>query len=174
MTKKKIFLIAIAVLLITMAATLALNAAGLKGNKFIGIDKAKTVALGKYPGAEVISIKLDYDDRRYEYEVNMLSTDYKYSVEIDALTGKIIGTERDKIKSKNAVNADILSIDEIIAIIVDDAGVKIADIKYYKYDVDSDDGRIEYDVELIIGEDKYTYELDAVDGTIRDVEVNYK
>jgi Predicted membrane protein len=167
-------LLAITVILVLTATTVALSAAGLKGNKFIGIEKAKSIALDKYPNAEIVNIKLDYDDRRFEYEVTMLGTEYRYSIEMDAVTGKIIETDVDKIKNKKNVNVKLLTIDEVLAIIIDDAGVKKADIKHYKYDLDSDDGRIEYDVEVIIGEDKYTYEVDAVDGTIRDVEVNYK
>ena len=40
-------------------------------------------------------VKLDYDDGRWEYEVEFRSGDYEYELTIDAVSGTILDYERD-------------------------------------------------------------------------------
>ncbi len=64
-------------------------------NSYIGVEKAKTIALSKAPGATVVKVKFDKDDGVAVYEVDMVEGIYEYEVEINARTGKIIKFEKE-------------------------------------------------------------------------------
>ena len=66
-----------------------------KNNGYIGHDKAKEIALGRVPGAQVIKVEFDMDDGVPVYQVEMVKDGYEYEVEIHAKTGKIIDFEQD-------------------------------------------------------------------------------
>lgn len=58
--------------------------------------KAKEIALAKAPsGATVVKCKLDFDDGRYVYEVEMRSGRTEYDCEINASTGAVINWDVD-------------------------------------------------------------------------------
>lgn len=67
---------------------------------FIGTDKAKTLAL-KHAGLGEKSVsykeaKLDRDDGRYVYEIEFVYEGMEYEYEVDALTGKILKSQKEK------------------------------------------------------------------------------
>ena len=67
---------------------------------YIGMDAAKEIALSKVPGATSANIskaKLDYDDGRAEYEVEIRYQDMEYDFEIDAYTGAILSWDQESI-----------------------------------------------------------------------------
>ncbi|GAA4070878.1 PepSY domain-containing protein [Amphibacillus indicireducens] len=67
-----------------------------KGNsEIISMDEAKQIALAKEPGAKIIEAKLDRDDGKYYYEIEMETSKYEIEVDIDAQTGKIIDLDYD-------------------------------------------------------------------------------
>lgn len=58
--------------------------------------KAKEIALAKAPsGATVVKCKLDRDDGRYVYEIEMRSGNREYECDINAVTGVIIDWDAD-------------------------------------------------------------------------------
>lgn len=61
----------------------------------IPADKAREIALGKLPGGTVVKCELDYDDGRWEYELELRSGYTEYDCEIDAQTGAILKWEKD-------------------------------------------------------------------------------
>ena len=62
----------------------------------IGEAKAKQIALAKAPsGATVVKCKLDRDDGRYVYEIEMRSGNMEYECDINAVTGVIIDWDAD-------------------------------------------------------------------------------
>lgn len=61
----------------------------------ITATKAKSIALKKVPGATVIKCKLDTDDGRKVYEVDLVKGNYEYDLTIDATTGKILEYDKD-------------------------------------------------------------------------------
>lgn len=63
------------------------------GNKRIGKEKAKEIALEKAPGAKVTDCDLDTDDGRSVYEIEMKNGRMEYECKIDAYTGKILTWE---------------------------------------------------------------------------------
>lgn len=66
----------------------------------IGVEKAKSIALAKVPGATAANIRkavMDYDDGRTEYEIEIIYKTLEYDFEIDAYTGTIISWDYDSI-----------------------------------------------------------------------------
>ena len=64
-------------------------------NSYIGLDRAKSIALKEVPGATVLKAKLDEDDGRMVYEVELLKDGLEYEFTIDAKTGKILEMDID-------------------------------------------------------------------------------
>ena len=67
---------------------------------YIGTDKAKSIALSNVSGAtqsNVRSCKLDRDDGRVMYEVEIIYGTMEYDFEIDAYTGAVISKDVDSI-----------------------------------------------------------------------------
>lgn len=62
---------------------------------YIGIERAKQIALAKAPGAVVTKCELDSDDGRVVYEGEMRKGQWEYEFEIDAITGEIVKWEQD-------------------------------------------------------------------------------
>ena len=64
------------------------------GSGYIGVDKAKAIALSdagiKSSAATFTRAKLDRDDGRAQYEIDFYTADREYDYEIDASTGKIL------------------------------------------------------------------------------------
>lgn len=66
-------------------------------DSFIGVEKAKSIAKKKAPaGAVFKKVKLDKDDGRYVYEVEMKKGNMEYEMTIDAKTGKILEYESER------------------------------------------------------------------------------
>lgn len=66
---------------------------------YIGEEKARSIALGKVPGAQashVRKVKLDCDDGRWEYEVEIVYNGMEYEGEIDAVSGEILKWEAER------------------------------------------------------------------------------
>lgn len=68
---------------------------GDNNNGYIGETKAKSIALGRVPGARVVKVEFDTDDGRDIYEVELVDSSFEYEVKIDARTGQIIEFEQD-------------------------------------------------------------------------------
>jgi uncharacterized membrane protein YkoI len=71
----------------------------LQKGKFIGVKKAKSIALKKAgvkaSQATFTSAHREYDDGRYLYDIEFYYGDWEYSFEIAATTGRIIEWEKD-------------------------------------------------------------------------------
>lgn len=66
---------------------------------FIGEEQARSIALEKVPGANanhVRKMKLEYDDGRWEYEVEIYCDGVEYEGEIDARTGEVLKWEAER------------------------------------------------------------------------------
>ena len=59
---------------------------------YIGLEKAREIALAQLPGATLKEIDFDYDDGMV-YEAELLKDGYEYDLEIDALTGAVVKWE---------------------------------------------------------------------------------
>lgn len=63
---------------------------------YIGVEKARQIALAKVPGAVVVKAEFDYDDSVPVYEIELVKGMYEYEFEIHAKTGEILEQERDR------------------------------------------------------------------------------
>lgn len=62
---------------------------------YIGLAKAKQIALSKVSGATVVKAEFDMDDGVPVYEVELVKGIYEYEYKIHAKTGKILEYEKD-------------------------------------------------------------------------------
>ncbi|EEY34337.1 PepSY domain-containing protein [Pseudoleptotrichia goodfellowii] len=71
---------------------------------YIGVARAKAIALKKVPGANdshVTEVHLDREDGRMVYETEIRYNNTKYEFDIDATTGEIVKWKMKKAKNKN-------------------------------------------------------------------------
>lgn len=141
---------------------------------WISADEAKTIALEAAGGGEVREMELDRDDREYEFEIRGESGEV--DVKIDAKSGKVLKTERDDQDDdrddkddddRQAAPSNLISEDKAIQIAKGKAG---SAAEVIEAELDEDDGRWHYELEL--RDDKFEYEVDvdAENGDIIDFE----
>lgn len=64
---------------------------------YIGVEKAKQIALKEVPGATVVKAEFDNDDGIPVYEVELVKDVWEYEFKIHAKTGAILEREQDSI-----------------------------------------------------------------------------
>lgn len=143
---------------------------------YIGESRAKEIALNdagvKESNAVFLKVRLDWDDGRAEYEVEFYSGNVEYDYDIDAITGAIRSSDRD-------VEGFVPSTSGTAASITADRAKEIALAEVpggtvFKCELDRDDGRLIYEVEVISGSTEYDFEIDATTGSIVGRDVDYR
>ncbi|MFC7364304.1 MULTISPECIES: PepSY domain-containing protein [Bhargavaea] len=141
---------------------------------WISEDEAQSIALEAAGGGEVREMELDRDDQEYEFEIRGESGEVE--VKIDAKSGKVLKTEQDDQDDdqddrddddRQAAPDNLISENEAIKIAKGKAG---SGAEVIEAELDEDDGRWNYEVEL--RDDKFEYEvdIDAENGNIIDFE----
>lgn len=64
---------------------------------YIGVERAKQIALAEVPGATVTKAEFDNDDGVPVYEVELIKDTWEYEFKIHAKTGEILERDRDSI-----------------------------------------------------------------------------
>lgn len=147
--------------------------------ELIGEEAARDAALEHAGLTEsqvtFLKTKLDREDGRQVYEVEFYTQDYKeYDYEIDALTGEVRSFDYDVETyfqtSGNSGTGTELTAEEAKALALSQVpGATESDIIEFK--TDRDDGRIEYEGEILYSGMKYEFEIDGYSGAIRSWEV---
>ncbi len=142
---------------------------------YIGESKAKAIAL-EHAGLSESSVtfvkaKLDFDDGRMVYEVEFYTSSTEYEYELDAATGQIITYDIDKEQNNSSPagggnTASYIGEAKAKSIALNHAGLSESSVTFTKTKLDSDDGRVVYDVEFYSGNVEYDYEIDASSGNI--------
>ena len=147
----------------------------------IGADKAKQTAFDhagvKATDARNVKCELDRDDGTTHYDIEFDAGSYEYDYEIDAATGKVLKSEKDRdedasaatVPSDNAssgVSETLISADKAQKAAFEHAGVKAANAKNVKCELDRDDGTTHYDIEFDAGGMEYEYEINAATGKV--------
>ncbi len=155
----------------TAAATTQTADAAATGTQ-ITAEEAKAAALAHAgPTAGEVTFtkqKLDYDDGRSVYDIELYTADYaEYDYEIDAATGEVLSFDYD---SKSHTQSDSASglITEARAkeiALAQVAGATAADIR--EFELDRDDGQVQYEGKIIYNGMEYEFEIDAYSGAIR-------
>ncbi len=145
---------------------------------YISADKAKEIALShagvSASDATFVKAKLDWDDGRMEYEVEFYANSTEYDYEIDASSGAVRAwdSEWKGSTSSSSVAADNNLITEAkakeIALAKAPSGVTVV-----KCELDFDDGRWVYEIEMRSGRTEYDCEINASTGTVIDWDVDY-
>lgn len=149
---------------------------------YIGENAAKAAAL-EHAGlteSEVtyVKVKMDYDDGRTVYDIEFYLGNAEYDYEIDAYTGDILSYDYD-IDSYTipSVQSDsmYISLDEAKSIALNKANLTAEQVTYTEASFEYDDGIAVYQIDFISGGMEYEIEVNAVDGTIveYDVESQY-
>ena len=120
-----------------------------------------------------IQSKADYEDGRPVYDVEFYTQDGKeYDYEIDGATGEVIGFdyEAEGYGPPAAAGGSGLTAEEAKALALANVpGATDADIR--EFEMDRDDGRTEYEGEIVYGGMAYEFEIDGSSGMIRSWEV---
>ena len=116
--------------------------------------------------------KLDWDDGRQVYDVEFYTADYtEYDYEISASTGEIIAYDFDaEGYTPPAAGSTAITADQAKAIALEKVpGAAVTDI--YDFELDRDDGRLEYEGTIYYGGSEYEFTIDGYSGAVRSWEV---
>lgn len=158
-------------------------------NNTISAAKAKEIALGhaKIAADKVAYIRAeyDYDDGIRQYEVEFKVDNVEYDYIINAVTGAVIGYEKDiddnyrkpvinsnSTTTTTAKAAELITAAKAKEIALNHAGVEASKASFVKAELDNDDGVKVYEVEFCVGRVDYEYEINATTGAVINHEVD--
>ena len=161
------------VVLQTESAPLAQSASSpAEGSITAGDAKAKALAHAGLAETDVTFIKaeLDRDDGRLVYDVEFYTADHKeYDYEIDAATGEVVSYDYDAEGYAPPAASGALSAEDAKALALAQVpGASASDIR--EFEIDRDDGRVEYEGKIVYGGMEYEFEIDGYSGAIRNWE----
>ncbi|MCG3087222.1 PepSY domain-containing protein [Sporosarcina cyprini] len=121
------------------------------------IAAAKKLASGK-----VVDIELDEDNKQYYYDIELRDDNYEYDVKVHAITGEIVKFEKElKSGKNNNQSGQLMKKEEALAFAKKHA---VGNVK--KIELDREDGRRVYEIEMKDDRFKYELTLDAVTGEL--------
>ena len=149
------------------------------GSTAITEDQAREIALADagLTAEEVTFLKtqLDRDDGRLVYDVEFYTADYtEYDYEIDAADGTVLSSDFDAegytapAEGSTAITADQakeIALAEVPGATVDDI---------YEFELDRDDGRLEYEGAIWYDGTEYEFTIDGYSGAIRSWEADLR
>jgi uncharacterized membrane protein YkoI len=135
------------------------------------MDDAKAIAV-KSVGGTVTGIELDRETLGDIYEVEVKSKGFEYDLDINAKTGKVLRTDKDDNDDDDFDNDD--SDDKVIVpdskFITEKAAVNIAmkqaNGTVTAVELDDEDGRVIYEIEIKDGTNEYDFDIDAISGKV--------
>ena len=159
-------------------ATVAPTAENRSNNNYIGLERAKAIALGD-AGLSAASVtfteaKPDFDDSVPNYDLDFYTATHEYDYEIDAQTGAIMDKSvevnehavRETKPAATEAAQGFIGVDRAKSIALGHAGVSASSVAFSKAKLDDDDGRGVYEIEFYVGNTEYDYEIDAHSGGI--------
>ncbi len=159
------------------AATVTPAASDSSKTAEITMEQAKAMVLKWIPGAtekDIWKAKTEYDNGRTEYEIKVLFGNAEYEFEIDASAGKVIECQYDAAyTTAPAAGGSTITIEKAKSLALEKVpGATENDI--LKFKTDYDDGRTEYEIEIVFGNAEYDFEIDAYTGKIMSLDYNAK
>ena len=149
------------------------------GSTAITEDQAREIALANagLTAEEVTFLKtqLDRDDGRLVYDVEFYTADYtEYDYEIDAADGTILSSDFDaEGYTAPADSATAITADQAKEIALAEVpGATVDDI--YEFELDRDDGRLEYEGAIWYDGTEYEFTIDGYSGAIRSWEADLR
>lgn len=147
--------------------------------------------------ASALYARLEFDDGRFQYEVDFYSNGTEYEYLIQAKDGEIIARDIDgsqpdtdgnstapsqensldeanpAVSATNNSGNNYIGVDHAKEIALNHANLNESDVRFAKEEFENDDGRTEYEIEFYSGQTEYDYTIDAVSGNIIEYDVDY-
>lgn len=147
-------------------------------NNYIGEQAAQDAALAhagvSAQNVSFVRTKLDWDNGRWQYEVEFYDQGTEYDYSIDAVTGEVLGYDYDAeyytannntAAMQTAPGAQI-SAEDAKAIALAHAGVSAQDAQRMEMGFDNEHGRSVYEFEWRVGWTEYSCDVDANTGEV--------
>ena len=187
----KLIVAVLCVLLLLAAGAFSVMQAGASSNASdtsdISMQQATEVALqdAGFSSSEVerLSGNLDSDDEVRHYDVSFVSQGMGYDYEIKASDGTILEKDREAVEthsssqnvslpaeSSTMTDSDFISIDEAKSIALQVSGVDASNAVFTEAELNVDDGVHIYEIEFISGDMEYSFEINAMTGSVAEWE----
>lgn len=187
----KLIVAVLCVLLLLAAGAFSVMQAGASSNASdtsdISMQQATEVALqdAGFSSSEVESLSgnLDSDDEVRHYDVSFVSQGMEYDYEIKASDGTILEKDREAVEthsssqnvslpaeSSTMTDSDFISIDEAKSIALQVSGVDASNAVFTEAELNVDDGVHIYEIEFIGGDMEYSFEINAMTGSVAEWE----
>lgn len=187
----KLIVAVLCVLLLLAAGAFSVMQAGASSNASdtsdISMQQAAEVALqdAGFSSSEVESLSgnLDSDDEVRHYDVRFVSQGMEYDYEIKASDGTILEKDREAVEthsssqnvslpaeSSTMTDSDFISIDEAKSIALQVSGVDASNAVFTEAELNVDDGVHIYEIEFISGDMEYSFEINAMTGSVAEWE----
>ena len=187
----KLIVAVLCVLLLLAAGAFSVMQAGAYSNASdtsdISMQQATEVALqdAGFSSSEVESLSgnLDSDDEVRHYDVSFVSQGMEYDYEIKASDGTILEKDREAVEthsssqnvslpaeSSTMTDSDFISIDEAKSIALQVSGVDASNAVFTEAELNVDDGVHIYEIEFISGDMEYSFEINAMTGSVAEWE----
>ncbi|WP_017795681.1 PepSY domain-containing protein [Oceanobacillus kimchii] len=136
-------------------------------------DDITSIVKEQYEG-KITDFELDRDNNQSHYEVEVIHDDEEYDLEIDAETGEIIKENVEKFQLENKQEATKNSNFDSSNFIGDQKAKEIA-LKQFSgkvvgFELDEDDDKYVYEIEVREGNKEADFEIDAVTGDILEMD----
>lgn len=146
---------------------------------YIGEENAERIAL-EYAGAadgeaENVRTELEFEHGRMVYEVEFVWNGSEYEVDVDAVTGEVVGCEQEPKDPKptsapaqptDAPAETLISAAEALAAAYERAGITQSDAYDVETELERDDGRPVWSCEFKAKGREYECDIDAVTGEV--------
>lgn len=187
----KLIVAVLCVLLLLAAGAFSVMQVGASSNASdtsdISMQQATEVALqdAGFSSSEVESLSgnLDSDDEVRHYDVSFVSQGMEYDYEIKASDGTILEKDREAVEthsssqnvslpaeSSTMTDSDFISIDEAKSIALQVSGVDASNAVFTEAELNVDDGVHIYEIEFISGDMEYSFEINAMTGSVAEWE----
>ena len=131
----------------------------------IGMEAAKSAAL-KHAGlssATFTKAERDYDDGRWEYELEFHTDAAAYEVTVDAISGSVLDYEKENLRSSSTSD---IGAQAAKSAALRHAGLSEGQVQELQVEWDNEHGRAVYEVEFKSGGMEYEYVIDAATGSV--------
>lgn len=152
------------------AETAAANADAAADGK-VTAEEAKQIALQhaglKSDAVTFVKEKLERDDGRQKYDIEFYTSDFQeYDYEIDATTGEILSYDYDAEQYAAVETGEGITEEKAKEIALSQvSGATANDI--YEWEVDYDDGRLQYEGKIYDADTEYEFTIDGYSGAIQ-------
>lgn len=144
------------------------------GNRLLSSEEAMAAALAHAgvggTNATFTKTELDRDNGRTVYELEFYAGGTEYEYEVDAFTGAVLKSEQQG--GHGGAGSSTISAAQAENTALQHAGFSAGQVTERTVELDEDDGVLYYKVEFKQGGAEYEYEIDAVSGAIRAVEID--